>query len=134
MCIVEEDEQRIDPAITKILIIVVIGLIGFIAVSLFFQYNPGQSTTHPPQVGITRVNDDIKLTYLGGIDDGFVGDFRVKYSDANGKGNTTTTAFKKPSFVNVVFGTLHSPNITCVDVDAFDKAVQSFRPIGHNCL
>jgi hypothetical protein len=84
--------------------------------------------SHPPEVDISRSTDDnsILITYLGGIDTGFVGNFNVTMDNKtapypnDGPGN----------FIAIIF----HPNYTCVNVDAMDLAIQTYRPIGSRCL
>ena len=119
-------EEEIDTRrnIKILLGIVVALLIAFIIGSIYMPRFPS-STVHPPQVSITRHGDTISVVYLGGIDDAFVGDFKVEV-------NGVTKEYPKPEAYQEV-AIVPSPDITCVNVSAFDYAVRIYRPIGYNC-
>ena len=127
----EEDQS----SIPFILIVVLVAGMLFVMVTLTIQFLPVGGSSHPPQVLIWRENtpsiypdDRIHIKYMGGIDDGFVGDFKVTVNGL-ASGN-----YPKPEAYDDVT-TIESPkgSITCINVSAIDKAVQTYRPIGYNC-
>ena len=124
----DEQSEFDEQGLRKVLSIVLLVAFAFLVVTLFFQMSPsGNTTSHPPQVTIARYNDTINITYLGGIDNAFVGDFKVTYSNE-------TLYFAKPRYQGDLIGSFIQPNYTCVKVEATDLAVKSYRPIGNSCL
>ena len=142
----EEPEERFGDTIqdkTSIGLILFI-LFIFLAGEFYTQYNNalhqndnvwyithGQTpslyqTTDKAKISITRVGSAIEVRYLGGQDHGFIGDFRITVDNE-------TTYYKNPGQHNPVAMIDHW-KFTCVDVEAMDKAVQTYRPVGSACL
>lgn len=118
------------------MVCLVVGIL-YVAATIILPLLP-TGTSHPPQVLIWRENtptifpnDKIHIKYLGGIDDAFVGDFRVIYKFSH---ITNTGDYPKPSLYGDV-AVLEFPkgSNVCVSVFANDKAVKTYRPIGYNC-
>lgn len=134
----EEDQSSIQ----FILIVVLAAGIIFVILTLIAPLFPVGSS-HPPQVLIWREStpsifpdDKIHIKYLGGTDDGFVGDFLV-IATAEGSGNFLFSGdYAKPEAYSDV-AVLDVPrdfnHLVCVNVSAIDLAVHTYRPIGYNC-
>ena len=103
-----------------IAVVLIAGVIGAIFLPTF-----PTTDVHPPQVLIARDGKNIGIRYMGGIDTAFVGDFQVTV-------NGVTKTYPKPSVYEMV-AIVPAPDVTCVNVSAFDKAVRVYRPIGWNC-
>ena len=130
----EPENDKENAPFNTILIVALAAGILFVVATLVVPFIPTGSS-HPPQVLIWRENtpsiypdDRIHIKYMGGIDDGFVGDFKVTVNGL-ASGN-----YPKPEAYDDVT-TIESPkgSITCINVSAIDKAVQTYRPIGYNC-
>ena len=83
-------------------------------------------TTTRQKISITRMGGAIEVRYLGGQDKGFIGDFRITIDNE-------TKYYKNPGPYNPIAMIEHWEH-TCVDVEAMDKAVQTYRPIGSACV
>lgn len=121
-----EDEDPLRAWLIVILIIVV----GFLLVTLLTYAIPRSGAygfSHPPQVDIIRNGSQVDVIYEGGIDNGFVGDFRI--SDG-----AMWHYFKKPEYAPGYVGSVKAANDTCIKVEAIDLAVQSYRAIGKACI
>lgn len=83
------------------------------------------SSVHPPQVSIIRDGSYIRVIWEGGTDDPFVGNFTVTIDSETGY-------YPKPDLYQPV-ALIYHPDYACVDVQAYDKAIRIYRPIGYNC-
>jgi hypothetical protein len=130
-----------DKGDTRTLLIVCLAIcVCFVVVTLALPFMPNGELSHPPQVSITREHgpailgtDKIKVIYKGGIDDAFVGDFKIKVS--NGIEESHEYDAPKP-LINYPVAIIEVPanEVACVNVSAIDKAVRVYRPIGNLCL
>ena len=135
-------KAEVDEINTRVL--AVFGLLFFAFIGLIefsTQYNNAQhqndpawyaknqslyQTTDQAKIQITRMGGAIEVRYLGGQDHGFIGDFRITIDNK-------TTYYKNPGAHNPV-ALIDHWKYTCVEVEAMDKAVQIYRPIGSACL
>lgn len=131
----EEDKSSVPLILVAILVASIIFVVATLVAPLF----PAGSS-HPPQVIIWRENpptifatDRIHVKYIGGIDDGFVGDFRIVLTD--GVGNVAFSRdYPKPQvYYDVAVFDIPPGTLACVNASAIDKATRTYRPIGYNC-
>jgi hypothetical protein len=118
----QETKGNLNQLLTVIVILLIAGVFG----AIYMPHFPAPDV-HPPQVSIIRNDGYIDIRYLGGIDTAFVGNFTVTV-------NNVTTHYEKPDAGQLVAHIQAQPELTCVNVSAFDKAVQSYRPIGWGCV
>ena len=102
--------------------IILVG-ICYAAITIFGPLIPISGSDHPPQVGIHRLGTEVYVTWLGGTDIGFVGNFTVSVN------NGTPITCERPLIYNIIWQG-YVPKNSSIKVMAWDKAFQTYRPIG----
>jgi hypothetical protein len=140
----EPEEDKDNAPFNTILIVALAAGIFFVVATMIVPLIPTGSD-HPPQVIIWRESpptifstDRIHVKYIGGTDDGFVGNFRIVVSNGIGTGGARDIAFtrdypKPEVYSDVAVFDVPPGDIACVNVSAIDLAVHAYRPIGYNC-
>jgi len=113
-----------DDAVRHILVFVLGLLIIYIIAGIAapsFGHNE-----HPPLATVTRENESVILvTWMGGTDSTFVGNFTITIDNE--------TKYYPHPYLYAAIARYYHPNVTCVNVDAYDLAIQQYRPVGYNC-
>ena len=120
-------ENDTSPSTRTVMTGVLIILIAFLVLSICFPNIIDTSTVHPPRVDIYRQGDSVVVVWLGGIDNGFVGNFTISIN------NESMGVFDKPA-VNARIAAFIEPEEASVSVMAWDKAIQVYRPIGNRTV
>ena len=103
--------------------IILVG-ICYAAITIFGSQIALSGSDHPPQVGIHRLDTEVYVTWMGGTDAGFVGNFTISIN------NSTPIVCEQP----YLYGTIwegYAPKNSSIKVMAWDKAVRTYRPIGN---
>jgi hypothetical protein len=86
---------------------------------------------HPPQVLISRNTtnqSNIDIKWLGGTDAVFVGNFTVRIN------NGSWEEYDRPQWTGDLIATIPAKNNSTINVNAFNRAVNTYVPIGVNCV
>ena len=123
---INENYGESDEPIRMVLMVVL--FLAVIILGCVIYFPTVHTDSHPPEVDISRTTggQSIAVTYLGGIDNGFVGDFNITV-------NNESASYPNEGAGDLI-AVLHYSNYTCVDVTAMDLAIQIYRPIGSRCL
>lgn len=95
----------------------------YAAITIFGPLITISGSDHTPRVGIHRLDTEVYVTWLGGTDIGFVGNFTVSIN------NGTPIVCEQPHVYGIIWEG-YVPKNSSIKVMAWDKAFQTYRPIG----